>query len=251
MAKKKKRKKHPDHRPEADVSTGPFNPAFKDAITVPGKNMEPGQVPRPAPRDPKKTGNEAENLFFNAMADVTPLTKRKNTVTKTPDPSIRPPYPVRGEEMDAIAQLSDLVAGNAEMDITFSDEYMEGFIHGLNPKLMRALRKGTFPFQDYIDLHGLTKQEAAIRLRDFLVRSRALGNRCVLVVHGRGLNSENNVSVIKQNIPAWLKTSPLKHMVLAFCTARPYDGGTGAVYVLLRNPRKGFRQHLEIHYRDR
>jgi DNA-nicking Smr family endonuclease len=124
------------------------------------------------------------------------------------------------------------------MDITFSDEYMEGFIHGLDPKLMRALRKGKFPFQDYIDLHGLTRQEASIRLRDFLVRSRALGKRCVLVVHGRGLNSENNVGVLKENLPVWLNAGPLKRMVLAFCTARPYDGGTGAAYVLLRNPQK-------------
>jgi DNA-nicking Smr family endonuclease len=239
MAKKKKRKRHLDQRPEADISTGPFNPAFKDAITVPGKNVDTTHVQRPASHDSKKTGNESESIFLDAMTDVTPLAGGKNMVTKSPDPSIRPPYPVRDEEMEAIAHLSDLVAGNAEMNITFSDEYMEGFIHGLDPKLIQALRKGNFPFQDYIDLHGLTKQEASIRITDFLVRSRALGNRCVLVVHGRGLNSENNVSVIKESLPAWLKKSPLKHMVLAFCTARPYDGGTGAVYILLRNPRKG------------
>jgi len=239
MAKKKKRKKHADHRPEPDISTGPFNPAFKNVIPVTEKNMDTTQIEHQGSHESKKIGNESESLFLDAMADVTPLAKGKNTVAKSPDPSIRPPYPVRDEEMEAVAHLSDLVAGNAEMDITFSDEYMEGFIHGLNPKLIQALRKGIFPFQDYIDLHGLTKQEASTRLRDFLVRSRALGNRCVLVVHGRGLNSENNVSVIKQSLPAWLKTSPLKRMVLAFCTARPYDGGTGAVYVLLRNPRKG------------
>jgi DNA-nicking Smr family endonuclease len=238
MAKKKKRKRHQNHGPKTDISTGLFNPAFKDSISLPEKNLETTHVQRAASRNSKKTGNEADSIFLDAMADVTPLARRKNVVTRSPDPSIRPPYPVRDEEMEVVAHLSDLVAGNAEMDITFSDEYMEGFIHGLDPKLMKALRKGNFPFQDYIDLHGLTKQEASIHIRDFLLRSRALGNRCVLIVHGRGLNSENNVSVIKESLPAWLKKSPLKHMVLAFCTARPYDGGTGAVYVLLRNPRK-------------
>jgi DNA-nicking Smr family endonuclease len=239
MAKKKKRKRHLDHRPEPGSSLGPFNPAFKDGIPLPENNLETNHGQHQAPYHPRKAETESENIFLDAMADVIPLPMSKSTVVKSPDPSIRPPYPVRDEEMEVVAHLSDLVSGNAEMDITFSDEYMEGFIHGLDPGLMQALRKGNFPFQDYIDLHGLTKQEASIRLREFLVRTRALGNRCVLVVHGRGLNSENNVSVIKESLPGWLKTSPLKHMVLAFCTARPYDGGTGAVYVLLRNPRKG------------
>jgi len=240
MAKKKKRKKGLTPRPEATIPTDPFNPAFKNPIAVPEKTVETEDRTSPAFRGSKNADKESGDIFLDAMSDVTPLTARgKNTVLKFPDPSLRPPYPVRDEEMEAVAHLSELVAGNAEMDITFSDEYMEGCIHGLDPKLMSALRKGNFPFHDYIDLHGLTKQEAPIRLKEFLVRSRALGIRCVLVVHGRGLNSENNVSVIKESLPVWLKTSPLKRMVLAFCTARPYDGGTGAVYVLLRNPRKG------------
>jgi DNA-nicking Smr family endonuclease len=71
-----------------------------------------------------------------------------------------------------------------------------------------------------------------------LFHSRALGMRCVLVVHGRGLNSENKICVLKENLPVWLSTGSLKRVVLAFCTARPYDGGTGAVYVMLRNPTK-------------
>jgi DNA-nicking Smr family endonuclease len=99
---------------------------------------------------------------------------------------------------------------------------------------MQRLKKGQFPIQDYVDLHGLTKQEAEIRVRDFLLQSQRLGLRCVLVVHGRGLNSENHIPVLKERLPAWLSRGPVKKLVLAFSTARPYDGGTGAIYVLLR-----------------
>ena len=236
MAKRKKRKKRPG--PEPETAPGPFNPAVRSLVAVDEKIPEPEDLPVRSPDVPEKPVSGQKDLFLEAMADVTPLKAGKAIVSRAPDPGLRAPHPVRNDEMETVAHLSDLVAGNAEMDITFSDEYMEGCIHGLDPRLMRALKKGTFPVQDYIDLHGLTRQEAPGRLTDFLITGRALGKRCVLVVHGRGLNSENNVCVLKENVPVWLSTGPLKRMVLAFCTARPYDGGTGAVYVLLRNPSK-------------
>ena len=90
------------------------------------------------------------------------------------------------------------------------------------------------PVQDFIDLHGFTKQEAEVELKEFLIRSYKLGLRCVLIVHGRGLNSPESLPVIKEGLPRWLAQGPIRKLVLAFATARPYDGGTGAIYVLLR-----------------
>ena len=237
MAKRKKRHKFNSPPEATGIPPGPFNPAFQVSVDIRKVPSQPADNPPDTPENSEKPPAK-ENLFLEAMAGVTPLKAGKAIVTKPPDPGRRPTHPARNDEMEAVAHLSDLVAGNTEMDITFSDEYMEGCIHGLDPRLMRALKKGDFPFQDYIDLHGLTRQEAAVRLKEFLIDGRALGKRCLLVVHGRGLNSENNVCVLKENIPVWLSTGPLKRMVLAFCTARPYDGGAGAVYVLMRNPRK-------------
>ncbi|MCP4668612.1 MAG: hypothetical protein GY849_19900 [Deltaproteobacteria bacterium] len=102
---------------------------------------------------------------------------------------------------------------------------------------MQKLKKGQFPVQDYVDLHGLTKEAAEIKVRDFLIHSQGRGLRCVLVVHGRGLNSENHIPVLKERLPLWLSRGPVRKMVLAFATARPYDGGTGAIYILLRTRR--------------
>nr|MBC8466503.1 Smr/MutS family protein [Deltaproteobacteria bacterium] len=133
--------------------------------------------------------------------------------------------------------LSDLVSGTAEMDITFSDEYIEGSVKGFDRKLMQRLKDGLFPVQDYVDLHGLKKHEAESIIKDFLIRSHRIGLRCVLVVHGRGLNSENHIPVLKKRLPIWLSRGPVKKIILAFSTAKPYDGGTGAIYILLKRLR--------------
>lgn len=175
-----------------------------------------------------------EQFFHDAMSDVTPLPENRRKMMLFPGANIMPTHPAPDDEQEAMTHLYDLVNGSIELDITFSDEYMEGSVKGFNRKLMKQLKKGEFPVQDYIDLHGLTKQEAEKNVRDFLFQSYMLGHRCVLIVHGRGLNSPDSFPVLKKRMPIWLTRGPEKKIVLAFSSAKPYDGGTGATYVLLR-----------------
>jgi DNA-nicking Smr family endonuclease len=212
-----------------------FNPAFQKLSGL--KKRPEKEIPTGTVKEPPKTVREdldEEQCFLNAVSDVRPLGGTTRRVFSMPDPNLRPTHPAPDEELEAMARLSDLVSGISEMDITSTDEYLEGFVHGLSPKLMRRLKRGHFPVQDFLDLHGLTKQEAEVKMRDFLHRSHQLGLRCVLVVHGRGHNSENNTPVLKEQMPVWLGKRALRQIVLAFATARPYDGGSGALYVLLR-----------------
>ena len=88
--------------------------------------------------------------------------------------------------------------------------------------------------QAHVDLHGLTREEAHIRVETFLHESRTNDRRCVLIVHGRGLNSKDQIPVLKDAVRLWLARGRIAKSVLAFATARPTDGGAGAVYVLLR-----------------
>ncbi len=136
-------------------------------------------------------------------------------------------------------ELSDLVAGTAAFDVSDTEEHMEGAIVGLDPRLLRRLRAGEFSYQSHIDLHGFTADEAYRALLDFVHRAMSLGHRCVLVVHGRGLNSPQQRSVLKNGVREWLTHGELGRRVLAFCSARLYDGGAGATYVLLRRERRG------------
>ena len=181
-----------------------------------------------------------ERLFFEAMDGVSPISKGNRRITRAPDKdSLRPAHAPKNEDLEVMAHLSDLISGAAEMDITFSDEYMEGCVRGFDPKLMQKLKEGLFPIQDFVDLHRLTQEAAELRIRDFLLNSHGRGLRCVLIVHGKGLNSENHIPVLKMRVPKWLSRGPVRKIILAFCTARPYDGGAGATYVLLKRSKGG------------
>ncbi len=96
---------------------------------------------------------------------------------------------------------------------------------------MRRLRRGQIAVQAELDLHGLSLAEAKCELKEFIERCAVRGLTCVRVIHGKGHGSPGRTPVLKPNVAAWLARW---NVVLAFCSARPADGGTGALYVLLR-----------------
>lgn len=81
---------------------------------------------------------------------------------------------------------------------------MDGAVVGLSPELIKNLKRGLFSYQDYVDLHGCTCQEAHDTVIRFLNRSFAQRYRCVLIVSGRGLNSREREPVLKQELVRWL-----------------------------------------------
>jgi DNA-nicking Smr family endonuclease len=211
-----------------------FNPAFEGLDLEIKEIKKASQTPEAESVQTDGAGQDDKDLFLEAMSGVTPLPGTPKKITRSPGDHVRPPYPAPDDKREGMARLHDLVKGFIELDITFTDEYIEGSVRGISRKLMKTLKKGEVPVQDHIDLHGLTRKEAEIRVKDFLLQSSRRGLRCVLIVHGRGLNSQDSLAVLKANLPAWLTSGPAKKIVLAFATARPYDGGAGAVYVLLR-----------------
>src|SRR5690554_2177368 len=93
------------------------------------------------------------------------------------------------------------------------------------------LKRGDYAWEAGLDLHGYTLEEARTELEGFLREAAARRQRCVLVVHGKAWGTTSDYPVIKSHVNAWLREWP---GVLAFCSATDGDGGTGAVYVLLR-----------------
>ncbi len=234
MARRKKRKIDSKGKNPSAKRPDIFNPAFKGLASLSEENSHQApEVPEERQKPVSVVETDEASIFLEAMSDVKPITGEKSIIRKS-GLNTAPSHPPNTDEIEVISYLSDLVSGTAQMDITFSDEYIEGAVQGFSPNLMKKLRQGRFPIQSHIDLHGLTKQEAEVRIREFLIKSHRLGLRCVLLIHGRGLNSENHIPVLKERIPVWLNRGPIKKIVLAFSTARPYDGGTGAIYVLLR-----------------
>ena len=127
-----------------------------------------------------------------------------------------------------------MVDGELPFDLADTDEFIEGCTRGLDPRVMKRLKRGEFSVQSHLDLHGLLKDAAKLELEKFISAARAAGKRCVLVVHGRGLHSKDQVPVLKEALKGWMHTARFSRHVLAFTTARPHDGGAGAVYVLLK-----------------
>jgi DNA-nicking Smr family endonuclease len=102
---------------------------------------------------------------------------------------------------------------------------------GVRVQVMRRLRRGLYPIEDELDLHGLNQTAARDSLADFIARSRDAGRRCIRIIHGKGYRSGARGPVLKTAVDLWLR----RHMdVMAFTSARPIDGGSGALYVLLR-----------------
>jgi DNA-nicking Smr family endonuclease len=182
--------------------------------------------------------DDGERLFREAMSGVAPLLRDGvDRVPSSPAPKV-PPRFWEQEELEAHTCLVDLVTGDAPFELTYSDEYVDGAVVGLSPKVMKKLRRGELSYQDYIDLHGRNREEARSLVISFLRRSVASKYRCVLIVSGRGLNSRDKQPVLKESLVQWLIRAPLKRLVLAFASARSYDGGAGAFYVLLRRGEK-------------
>ncbi len=102
---------------------------------------------------------------------------------------------------------------------------------GLQKKVIKKLKRGEFSYESVLDLHGMRIHEAESLLNEFLSESIQYNLSCVLIIHGKGYHSENSKGVLKPYTINWLKQAA---DIKAFCSAHPRDGGTGAVYVLLK-----------------
>jgi len=226
---------------EDKLSHRPFA-GFSDELKQAVKDREEVEKPPPAPPPKKATTTGDQNsverpsmdegkLFQREMLGVRPLDGRTNYV---PQERQTEPPPADRDEAEVMAQLADLVEGRAAFDFAASDEHIEGLATGLDKRLLKRLRQGYFAVQGHLDLHGKTRQEARPLVEQFVVESRRVRRRCVLIVHGRGLNSKDQIPVLKESLKVWLAKGRIARSVLGFCSAQPADGGGGAVYVLLR-----------------
>ena len=192
----------------------------------------PVLVPRPSPREEKESLSDSE-LFLREMSGVARIdpqsSGRERAIEQEREVLVR-----QSEDAETYAQLSDLVDGIGPFDIADTDEYIEGIAPGLDRRLLVRLRRGDYAMEGHIDLHGLKRDEARLRVEQFIQESRRRSRRCVLIIHGRGLNSKDQIPILKESVRLWLTRGRISRVVLCFATARPTDGGAGAVYVLLR-----------------
>lgn len=216
----------------------PFHNPFRDAEKRLGDLVKPAPVAKapakPAPPPPRPPEPSDARLFDDEMAGVARLAPDPRGRVRAPEPAPARVSQRGADEAEAYAQLADLIEGSGRFDIADTDEFIEGIAPGLDRRILRKLKRGDFALQGHVDLHGLTREEARAAVDQFVAQSRTAGRRCVLIIHGRGQHSKDQLPVLKERVKAWLERGRIAKAVLAFSTARPCDGGLGAVYVLLR-----------------
>ncbi len=176
---------------------------------------------------------EDAQAFRAAVADVKPLVHAPRAdLGHRPKPRARRKSAAPVHDLDALMPLLAVADDGAPASSPVAGETSLSFQRaGVRLQEMRKLRRGLLPVEAELDLHGLTQAAARDRLADFIVAGRDAGLRCVRVIHGKGYRSGGRGAVLKTAVDLWLR----RHQdVLAFVSAKAIDGGTGALYVLLR-----------------
>lgn len=182
----------------------------------------------------KKADNAhvGEILFREAMHDVRPL-KPTEKVDQATSPRHCQAIHKRRNRAIGAAAIPDTLSDHLTTEMAENGNW--SFIRpGLQRQTLRKLRRGDWPAQAQLDLHGLTREMARCAMTAFLADSIQQGFRCVRVIHGKGLSSNDKAPVLKKLTGNWL----VQHeSVLAFCQAKPENGGSGALEVLLKKHR--------------
>ena len=180
-----------------------------------------------APNIVANANKDEVNLFLDAVKDARPLKpKRIHHAPLRPKPI--PKRFVHNEQQALADSLSDHFIPAYALE---SDEELLYLRNGHSPDILSKLRRGHWPVQAAIDLHGMISDEARLYVSTFISDCKNRGIRCVRIVHGKGFGSRNREPVIKNRLRGWLMQ---KEEVIAYTAAKKQDGGSGAVIVLLK-----------------
>ncbi len=221
-----------------ELSRGTFAVPERDGGVSPSSQTPlQAEQPQAGARGSAEDGAE-DALFFKAMQGVLPVTTKGRELALSGKSAPGSLADKAQPAPDPAQALRDFLEGRVEFALHNTDEYMEGFVVGVDPLVLGRLRAGQYSPEAHVDLHGQNAQQALDSLTWFIKNAYQRGLRTVIVVTGRGKNSPDGVGVLRPMLSQWLSKDPFKRVVLAFCTAQASDGGPGALYVLLRKYKK-------------
>lgn len=181
--------------------------------------------------------DEEKSLFASAMQGVSPL-KATSRVNQISESQQKKRYRCAIQQLRAKnRQHHQALESEAKISQYEKQEVVsahQGVMHhrkGIRLQDLSRLKRGEYPIEAELDLHGLIETVADEALQNFINRCYLHEKRCVLVIHGKGYNSEASAPVLKNLVNMRLRQ--LKK-VIAFCSSTPKDGGTGSVYVLIK-----------------
>ncbi len=179
------------------------------------------------------TNTTDEDDFLLAMAGVKQIDKEKIHTPEVEKIIV---------QNDPKPLMFDYEEGKLEFSFSSNNEHVQCNILGLDLHILAQLQNRHYNPESYIDLHGFNARQAFDALIPFFKNAYYKDMRSLLIVTGKGLNSFDGKPFLRSKVCDWLIQNPFKHIVIAFCTAKPEDGGSGALYVLLRKRKKNAKE---------
>ncbi|HEY1075856.1 MAG TPA: Smr/MutS family protein [Fontimonas sp.] len=165
-------------------------------------------------------------LFRQATRDV-----RRAKPSDRADTGLAKPRPqARQQALDDAEVLRELLL-EPDPEALEHGETLQYRAPGQPEAVLRRLRRGHYRIEVNLDLHGHNRFQAQAALNQFLAECQYHGQHSLRIVHGKGNGSPNSGPVLKRLLDSWLRK---RKDVIAYCSARQVDGGSGAIYVLLR-----------------
>lgn len=178
--------------------------------------------------------DEERQSFLDEVANVRPLNSEKHFEVVKNKPSPKPRHNQYNSESEQPAN-NNLLSDPVDIRDAVVDDVLFFARAGIQQKAQKKLRRGELPIEEELDLHGYTVNEAKTAIQDFLYECKRQHIRFIRIIHGKGYRSDQKIPVLKTHVAYWL---PQHKDVLAYSSATPKDGGTGAIYVILKSSRK-------------
>ena len=174
-------------------------------------------------------GPEDLTLWSEVANSFTPLNKKIQN-----GPIIPETNPVATKQEQQKTLIRNIMDSTPIYNTPTMPEMKHGQAPGLDRRTQARMKRGKMNVMAKIDLHGMYKEQAYTQLLSFLMRNYDQSRKTVLVITGKGSRSGGQIGVLREAVPGWLNTSPMRQYVHAFSHAAPKDGGEGALYVLLK-----------------
>jgi DNA-nicking Smr family endonuclease len=171
--------------------------------------------------------HDDNRTFREAMRDVRRLRNTDKVAPAAPKPVPRARF-TRADQLEVLKE--SLLPPGDEAMLATGDELSFRRPH-ITEAVLTKLRRGHYVVDAELDLHGMTGAEAKAAMREFLTEAIYRRLSCVRIIHGKGRRSGPRGPVLKNVVNQWLQRIDA---IQAFGSARQVDGGSGAVYVLLR-----------------
>lgn len=176
---------------------------------------------------------DEKSLFRDAVSDVKPLSPQNSLQTEEPE-TTKPEKikTVRIKKIILTEPSIPIIQKTKPQPTVYGDDIISFAKSGLQHRRFSQLKQGKIKAEATLDLHEHTSDEALIAIDDFLNRCQQRNMKTVCVIHGKGHFSTGNTPVLKNLLNHYLREHP---SVIAFHSAKRTEGGTGAIYVLLKS----------------